>query len=110
MEQGSRPQGIGQTKGVRQPSSQGQCLMTPLQGLVWIAETPQGPGCIGEAPHPRVSRIDGGARVLLRVIQCKRLLQVGPSRAQLSKKVQCGPQSHVSQREEISVLAILGQP
>ena len=36
MEQGSTPQGQCQTKGASQLSSQGQCLLTPLQALLWI--------------------------------------------------------------------------
>ncbi len=66
--------------------------MAPLQGLVGIAKLPQGPGCkVGEAIHPWVSRIDGGARVFLGVIQRNRLLQVWPSRGQLSKQGQGTP-------------------
>src|SRR5262245_16904978 len=35
----SSPQGIGQTKGVRELFGQGHCLLAPLQGLVGIAQT-----------------------------------------------------------------------
>src|SRR5712692_8904983 len=109
MEQGSKPQGSCQTKGARLPCGQSHCLMAPLQALVWIAQIPQGLGCIEAAHHPRIIRTDG-ARVLLEVIQSHPLLQVCPSRGQLSKEVQCLPQVQVSPREEIPVLEALGQP
>jgi hypothetical protein len=34
--------------------------VAPREGLVWIAEMPEGPGDIGEAPHPQVQAIAEG--------------------------------------------------
>jgi hypothetical protein len=50
--------------------------MAPLEGLVGIAETPQGQGRIAEAMHPRVSpTIEKGQRVVpLRLIEGNALL------------------------------------
>ena len=65
--------------------------MAPLQGLIWIAKMPQGPGCIGEAMHPGSAVLDGEARVLLGVIQSNPLLQVWLRRGQLSQTEQGEP-------------------
>ena len=52
MEQGRKVQSRRQAEGVRQLPGQRQRLVAPLQGLVWIAQQPQGHGGIGAAATP----------------------------------------------------------
>src|SRR6266581_3666846 len=52
MERGSVAQDSTQAKGVRHLLCQGQCLLTPRQRLVRIAQTPQRRGAKAAAIHP----------------------------------------------------------
>ena len=53
-------------------------LVTPLQGLVWIAQYPQGQAAIGEATHPEIIDAieEGRAAVLLGIVEGYALREV----------------------------------
>src|SRR5262245_55236604 len=84
--------------------------MAPLQGLVWIAKTPQVEVGMAQAIHPQVRRPENEPQKRLGVIQRQRLLEVGPRRGQLSTLIQSDYECLVSPRKEIPVLDPLGQP
>ena len=110
MQPGRIVQGSRQADGVRQLLGQGEGLVAPREGLVWIAEQPQGPGHIGEAPDPEVQAIvEGQGAVLLGIIEGEPLLQVRPSQGQLSQEVHRAPQRMVGHQEERRVVHALGQ-
>src|SRR5262245_64435422 len=93
MQHGRIVEGSRQAEGVRQLLGQGDRLITPPEGLVWIAELPEGPGAIGEAPHPKVHAIaEGQMVVLLALIERYPLLQVRSTSKKLSKVVERCPQ------------------
>ena len=111
MEPGSKDQGKSQAKGVRQLLGQGECLVAPLQGLVWIAKIPQGPGCKGEASHPRVLPVEEGqGAVLLGIVEGNRPAP-SVSRAEVNSPRQNKviPSAIVGLEEESWVLYALGQ-
>jgi hypothetical protein len=92
MHEGRIVEGSRQADGVRQLLGEGNCLVAPREGLVWIAELPEGPGDIGEAPHPEVQAIvEGQMMVLLAIIERQPLLQMYSTRGKLSKVVFCSP-------------------
>ena len=105
-----KAQGVCQAKEVRQGVGQGERLPRALQGLVRIAEYPQGPGRVGEATHSRVmAAIKQGVRaVLLGIVKGPPLLQVGLGRGKLSSMEQGGPQRVVGLQEERRVADLLG--
>jgi hypothetical protein len=77
MQQGCIVKSRRQADGVRQLLGQGESLVAPGEGLVWIAEQPQRPGHVGEAPDPEVQAItEGQCAVLLGSIEGQPLLQV----------------------------------
>ena len=84
MHQGGIVKSRRQADGVRQLLGQGERLVDPCEGLVWIAEQPQGPSHIGEAPDPEVKAITKGQRaVLLGIIEGRPLFQVRAPEAAL---------------------------
>src|SRR5262249_50000067 len=110
MQHGRIVEGSRQAEGVRQVLGQGDRLVAPCEGLVWIAELPEGPGAIGEAPHPQVHAIaEGQMMVLLAIIERYPLLQVRSTRGQLSKVVFCSPQRIIGHQQERWVVSALGQ-
>src|SRR5262245_12596542 len=103
-------EGSRQAEGVRQLPGEGDRLIVPREGLVWIAEMPEGPGDIGEAPHPKVYAIAECERmVLLAIIERESLLQVRSTWRHLSKVVECSPQRIVGHQQERRVVDSLGQ-
>jgi hypothetical protein len=92
---------------VRQLLHEGERLVTPLEGLIWIAEHPQCKGCIGKAWHP--GRREDQSVVLLGGIEDHCLFQVGTGRNQFSQPIQACPPYIVGHHEESRVLLALGQ-
>jgi hypothetical protein len=71
--------------GVRQLPSQGERLLTPLEGLIRIAMQPQGMGRIGEANYPGVLPVEEGVRAMsLGVVEDNPLLDVCLGKSDLS--------------------------
>ena len=67
--------------------------MDSLQGLVWVATTPEGLRCIGQSTQPRVlSDMVGQVAVALAVVERKRLLKMRMRGGELSDKAQGSPQ------------------
>jgi hypothetical protein len=94
---------------MRELLGQGQCLVTALEGLLRIAELPEGPGEIGETPYPEVSAIaEGQMVVLLAIIERYALLEVHAGLAHFSKHVYGDPQRMVSDQEECRIVVMLG--
>ena len=104
IEQRMRP-GIG----VRQRLRQGERLLTPLQGLVWIAEHPQGQGCIGKACHPGSGAEDQSVVAAAGVVEGNSLLQVGTGRDEVAQRDTRYPPGMVGLQEEGRVVLALGQ-
>ena len=85
--------------------------MAPLQGPIWIAKRPQGPGCIGEALYPRVSRTGqmvgpGGCWGSYSASACSRCVRA-EANSPSQYNVALGQVGH---REGIRILDALGQP
>jgi hypothetical protein len=75
MNSKSRNQRLREAKGMRQFLGQGESLVAPPQGLVWIAKRPQGPGYMGEARYCRVlAAAENMGAVLLGIVEGKGLL------------------------------------
>ena len=90
MEAGRISPGIRQAKGVRQLLGQGQRLVGRSQGLVWIAEMPQGIGP-GQAEHPQVEAEQEGLRaVLLGIVEGEALGQWSRAEAKFAQAEQRG--------------------
>src|SRR5262249_43751644 len=53
MKPGGKVQRSSQAEGVRELLGQRESLVAPLQGLIWIAQMPQGKGCKVQAHHLR---------------------------------------------------------
>src|SRR5262249_16093658 len=110
MQHGRIVEGSRQAEGVRKLLGQGDRLLTPPEGLVWIAKLPEGPGDIGEAPYPQVHAIaEGQMMVLLAIIERYTLLQVHSTSGKLFKVVECCPQRIVGRQQERRVADALGQ-
>ena len=110
MEPGRKEQGIRQAEGVRQLLGQRQRLVAPLQGLVRIAQPPQGHGGIGSAHHPGVLPVaEGMGPVLLGVVEGNPLLKMGLGSGELAQIVQGVPEGIVGLQEERRVADMLGQ-
>ena len=64
--------------GMRQRPGQGERLLTPLVGLVWVAKQPQGKGCKAPAAYPGIMPAieKGMGAVLLEVVEGQALLCV----------------------------------
>src|SRR5262249_24359311 len=78
-----------QTKGVGQLAGQGECLLTPLQGLGWIAEQPQSPRRMNETEHPGVLSIEKRVSTMLPgIVERSALFQQCPGGKWLSQKQQ----------------------
>ena len=70
-------QGKSQAMGVRQLPGQGERLVAPFEGLVWIAKRPQGRGRKSQGGYSGVKSIEEGMRaVLLRVVEDQALFKV----------------------------------
>src|SRR5467141_1552208 len=54
MDPGGKVEGIRQAERMRELLGQGQRLMAPLEGLVWIPQQPERSGHIGEEKHAKV--------------------------------------------------------
>ena len=108
MNPGRPGQGNSQAKRVRQLLSYGESLVAPPEGLVRIAQRPQGQGPIGEAGYSGVQHGTVGA-ALLRVVEGNPLLQVLSARDTLAKITQSYPQRIVGPQEERRALCALGQ-
>ena len=79
--------------------------------LVGIPTRPQRPSEIDVAIHPRVASIEQGmGAVLLRMIECYALLQMGATGGQLSHKEQGHAQGPVRFEKERRGSLTLGQP
>jgi len=97
--------------GMRQRPGQGKRLLTPLEGLVWVAKQPQGKGCKAPAAYPGIMpAIEKGMRaVLLEVVEGHTLLCVLASRGYFSEVERGGPQRVVGLQEESGILYTLSQ-
>ena len=111
MQHGGKVQGRCQTGGVRQGLGQGERLAQALQGLVRIAEDPEGQGRTVEATHAGVMpAVEPCVRVvLLGIVERSPLLEVGSGRGKLSAPQQGRPQRVVGFQEERRVVDLLGQ-
>src|SRR5215831_13698739 len=110
MHEGGIVEGSRQADGVRQCLGEDNGLVAPREGLVWIAELPEGPGDIGEAPRPEVQAIaEGQMMVLLALYERQPLLQVYSTRGKLSTVVFCSPQCMAGHQQERRILHALGQ-
>src|SRR5262252_10733244 len=110
MDEGRIVESSRQTERVRQLLGERDGLVAPCEGLVRIAEMPEGPGDIGEAPHPEIRAIAKGQMVvLLALIERQPLLQMRSTRDQLSKVVFCSPQRIIGHQQERWVVSALGQ-
>src|SRR5262249_11552353 len=68
---------------------EGERLITPPQGLVWIAKYPQRLGRMGESTHAVVQPVEEGmGAVLLGIVEDHTLLQVRACRNKLSQQEQ----------------------
>jgi hypothetical protein len=54
MDPGGKVESIRQAERMRELLGQGQRLMAPLEGLVWIPQQPERSGHIGEEKHAKV--------------------------------------------------------
>ena len=107
---GGEVQRKGQAERMRQLPGQRQRLMRPLQGIVWIAERPQGSGQRGQAHHAGILAVEDGTRLgLTRIAQRDSLLQVRPSLDEVSEEVERGPQRLMRHQEELGVPDTLRQ-
>ena len=110
MEPGSKDEGKGEAKGVRQLLGEGERVVDAPQGLVWIAEIPQRPGPKGEAVHPGVIAIQKGVgAMLLGMVERHALLQVCTGASELSQPYQGIPQHIVGHQQELHLADTLGQ-
>ena len=97
MEHGSKVQSHDQAEGVRQLLRPRQRFVEAPQGLVWIAQHPQGLGNKDSTPHSGVVPVaEYVGAVLLRVIERDSLLQMRAGRGKFAKIPQafpapCGP-------------------
>jgi hypothetical protein len=84
MNHGSKIQGIRQAVGMRELLGKGKGCVDFLHGLIWIAQMPKSAGGIDPTAHPRIIPHVEQAR-LLGVVESHPLLEVPPSRSQLSE-------------------------
>src|SRR5215510_8280696 len=100
-------------QGIRVLQVLGQCqrLVYPLQGLIRIAQEPQGPPGISQAPYSRVyipvAKRQG--MVLMRVVDANALLEMG---VRLGERAEIEPacsQGVVGRQEARRVVETLGQ-
>src|SRR5262249_52099934 len=76
--------------------SEGQCLLTPLHRLRWIAQAPQGEGRDGKAPHPRgLSMVQRLSLLHGRINEGDPLPQVSPGSGVFTHVEQGSPQRFV---------------
>src|SRR5262245_33080243 len=110
MEQGSTAKCKSQVEGRRQLLGQGKSFAGSLEGLVWIAQQPQGPGCKALTNYPRVfpSTERSQGAVLLEIVERDDLLQVRSSLGKLSQAVEGLRQGIMSHEAKSRVLYILG--
>ena len=74
MESSSKVKGEGQARGMSQFPGQGEGLMAPREGLVWIAKQSQAPAHPGKTHRSSVMPIEEGmGAVLLRIVESKSL-------------------------------------
>src|SRR5258708_4779480 len=88
----------------------GMCFRDSPQGLVWIAKIPQAPSRIAPTHDPKILHVppDRG-RMLLRIIQCKVLLQVSKGSGKVSHEMQDLAKGMVRFHQESRVLDSLRQ-
>ena len=110
MQHGGKVQGHCQTGGVRQGLGQGERLSQALQGLIRIAEDPEGQGRMAEATHAGVMpAVEPCVRVvLLGIVERSPLLEVGSGSGKLAAQHQGRPQRVVGFQEERRVVDLLG--
>jgi hypothetical protein len=95
-EPGSKDEGNGEAKGVRQLLGEGERFVDSPQGLVRIAEIPQWQRPKGETVHPGVIAIQKGVgAMLLGIVERHALLQVFTGASELSQPDQGIPQHTV---------------
>src|SRR5262249_37742444 len=110
MHEGCIVEDSRQADGVRQVLGEGNCLVAPREGLVWIAKLPEGPGDIGEAPRPEVQAIaEGQMLVLLAIIERQPVFQLYSTGGNLSRVVFCSPQCMAGPHYERRILTAWGQ-
>jgi hypothetical protein len=110
MEPGRKEQGVSQAEGMRHLPGQRQRRVTPLQGLVRIAQPPQGHGGVGMALHPGVRPVaDGMGMVLLVVVEGGPLRKMGLGSGKHAQIVHGVPEGRVGPQEERRVADLLGQ-
>ena len=98
------------TEGLSKRAGEGECFVTPLQGLVGIPKDPQSKGSKGMASHPCIIPIDKGmGTVLLRVIESSSLLEMFSGLNKLSQIVQHFSLHQVSSCNETRIVEVLRQ-
>src|SRR5215510_9551606 len=104
MEVSTLEQRSNQVVGTRQRVRHGQGLLTPMHGLVRIAQIPQDPGPEGTAAYPQVLRLPPGGSVwgcvLLEVGEGNPPLHVGAGGGKGAYLVQALPQHVVGPQEQ----------
>src|SRR5262245_36622577 len=97
MKHGCKVERKSQTKRVSQLLSEGQHIVTPLQGLVWIAKKPRRPRRIGGANDSWVLAVEEGiGTVPLGTVKCNAVLEVVSALGELSKQEQAAPECIMS--------------
>src|SRR5262249_40968047 len=114
LEERTPEQRIDQAERVRQRVRHGQRLLTPLHGLVWIAEHPENPGQLGAGAVAQTGVLcptRGAVRgsVPLGVEEGNPLLQVRTSRGESTSLGQGLPQCVVGPQEQGEVGLTLGE-
>ena len=110
LEPGRKDEGNSEAKGVRQLLGEGERVVDAPQGLVGIAELPQGQRHKGETVHPGVIAIQKGVgAMLLGIVERQALLQVGPGGGELAQPDQGIPQHIVGHQQELHLADPLGQ-
>jgi hypothetical protein len=110
MEDSGKEQSDCQAIYVSQLPGQRQRLVAPMQGLVWIAQPPQGHAGIGSAHHPGVQPVvESMGPVLQGNVEGDPLRIMRLGRSELSQIVQGGPEGIVGLYAERWVADLLGQ-
>jgi hypothetical protein len=108
MERRGKEQDSSQGMGVRHLTGQGERRLTPLQGLLRIAQPPQHPGRKREAKDSGVVQ-DGMGAVLLGIIEGTALCQVLLRQNKLSEVLKRLSERPMRLHEECRVAGALGQ-
>src|SRR4030095_14874873 len=95
---------------MRERLGQGNGLGAALPGLIWIAQKPESHRQRPKTAQPGISLVQQVMGVvLLRVVDGDALLQVPPSRAELTQPEERIAQSVVATQEERRIVLLLGQ-